>query len=151
MKPFDETDLAAYHLGDLPSRRARLLEKALRTDANLAAESEVYESMLRNFKDHAPLEVDEDIVERNWQRIQNRLPRLRSTCALLAGTLGRFRRHRLDPCCCRVLPLHSLSCAGLPFNRASSRSTSSYSSPAVNRWVNYLRWLRLYHPTTGRA
>ena len=75
MKPFDETDLAAYHLGDLPSPRARLLEKALRTDANLAAESEVYASMLRNFKDHASLEVDEDTVERNWQRIQYRLPR----------------------------------------------------------------------------
>lgn len=75
MKPFDEIDLAAYHLGDLSPRRARLLEEALQADARLAAESEVYASMLRNFKGHASLDVDEDTVDRNWRRIQSRLPR----------------------------------------------------------------------------
>ncbi len=75
MKPFNEDDLIAYHLHELSPRRARALEKALQADPALAAEFEAYATMLRSFKGRVPLDVDEEIVERNWRRLWSKLPR----------------------------------------------------------------------------
>ncbi len=75
MKPFDENDLIAYHLQELSPRRARALEKAMQEDPSLVAESENYASILRSFKGVMPLDVDEEIVDRNWSRIWSKLPR----------------------------------------------------------------------------
>lgn len=75
MKPFNETDLVAYHLNELSPRRKRALEKALREDPALAAESEAYAKMLRSFKGAIPLDVDEEIIDRNWDKLWSRLPR----------------------------------------------------------------------------
>ncbi len=75
MKPFNETDLVAYHLNELSPRRKRALEKALREDPVLASESEAYAKMLLSFKGAIPLDVDEEIVDRNWNRVWSKLPR----------------------------------------------------------------------------
>ena len=75
MKPFDENELIAYHLQELPPRRARALEKAMRADPSLAAESKIYAEMLRSFKRRTPLDLDEEVVERNWSRLWATLPR----------------------------------------------------------------------------
>ncbi len=75
MKPFNETDLVAYHLNELSPRRKRALEKALREDPALATESEAYAKMLHSFKGATPLDVDEEIVDRNWNRLWSKLPR----------------------------------------------------------------------------
>ena len=74
MKPFNESDLIAYHLHELPPRRARALEAAIQSDPALAAESNAYATMLHAFKDSTPFEVDEDTMDRNWSRINARLP-----------------------------------------------------------------------------
>jgi hypothetical protein len=75
MKPFNENDLIAYHLNELPPRRARSLEKALEADPSLAAEFGAYATMLRSFRPGIALEVDEEVVDRNWNRLWSKLPR----------------------------------------------------------------------------
>ncbi|QHN02944.1 hypothetical protein FTO74_05840 [Granulicella sp. WH15] len=75
MKPFNENDLIAYHLHELSPGRARALEQTLRVDPSLASESEAYAAMLRSFKGGVPLEISEEIVERNWRSVWSKLPR----------------------------------------------------------------------------
>ena len=74
MKPFGESDLIAYHLKELSPRRARALEAAMQVDPSLAAESEAYATMLRSFKGSLSLAVDNDTLERNWNRLRQTLP-----------------------------------------------------------------------------
>lgn len=76
MKPFNEKDLIAYHLHELSPRKARALEQALQVDPSLAAESEAYAAMLRSFKASTPLDVDEEIVDRNWDSLWSKMQRI---------------------------------------------------------------------------
>jgi len=67
MNPFDQNDLIAYHLHELPPQRARALRRALRTDAQLALEFEAIAATLSAFsKDEAVLPLDAGTLDRYW-------------------------------------------------------------------------------------
>lgn len=102
MKPFDDKDLIAYHLGELSPRRARALERALQRSPSLAAESEAFAATLRAFKGGEQLRVGEEELARNWRallpslvaykrgpvmRSRWRLPALAGAGVALASTL----------------------------------------------------------------
>lgn len=70
MKPFDENDLIAYHMHELSPRRARALERALQTDAALAAEFKAYATMLQGFRHEEPLHVEDEALERAWLAVR---------------------------------------------------------------------------------
>jgi len=70
MKTFNEDDLIAYHLGELPWLRRRQLRSALEKNSALAAESEAIAEMLRAFGAEAAPVVDDAMLERTWQRVR---------------------------------------------------------------------------------
>lgn len=70
MKPFDEEDLIAYHLHELSPRRARALQRELRANPQLAAESEAFAATLRAFKGDGLLVFDEEVLDRNWTELR---------------------------------------------------------------------------------
>lgn len=74
MKPFNEDDLIAYHLHELSPRRARALEEALKADPSLAAESQEYALLLSSFKEGPVVDVDEEMLDRNWRELERGLP-----------------------------------------------------------------------------
>ncbi len=79
MRPFDENDLIAYHLNELPLRRRVALERALKVDADLSAQSESIAETLRGFKGHRLFDLDsrldDGLVEWNWKVLAPALPR----------------------------------------------------------------------------
>jgi hypothetical protein len=71
MKSFDDEDLIAHYLHELPPRKASALESALQTDPALAARYEAYATMLRAFKaGAATMDFDEEVMARNWSALQ---------------------------------------------------------------------------------
>ena len=72
MKRFDDEDLVAHYLHELPPRKADVLERALQTDPTLAARYEAYATMLRAFKAGAATDI---------------LPRLRNELSSESGAL----------------------------------------------------------------
>ena len=79
MKPFDENDLIAYHLDELPKHRRKDLERALEADAELLGQSESIAETLRGFKGHSPFDLNpglqDGLVEWNWKVLSPALPR----------------------------------------------------------------------------
>lgn len=76
MRPFDESDLIAYHLHELPAKRVRELLQAFQKNPALAAESMAIATMLAEYKHHSPLDVAPNVMERNWHVVRNALPRV---------------------------------------------------------------------------
>lgn len=76
MRPFDESDLIAYHLHELPAKQVRALLQAFQTDPVLLAESTAIAAMLAEYKHHSPFDVAPNVMERNWHAVRNALPRV---------------------------------------------------------------------------
>jgi opacity protein-like surface antigen len=118
MKPFDDKDLIAYHLHELPPRRAHALRRALAQDPALAAEYDAYAAMLDSFKQAPTFPMDEAVFARNWQAI---LPSLAT--------------HRMAPLRLRWR-LPALAGAGLAFAATAffltTRPSNQTPTPAVS-------------------
>ena len=69
VKPFDESDLIAFHLNELPAGRMRRLRRALAGSATLAAELAAVGKALDAFKD-VPLRVDDGMLDRSWAALR---------------------------------------------------------------------------------
>ena len=76
MRPFDESELIAYHLHELPPQQEQELRQALHNDPTLAAESVSIESMLAEYKNHTPINVDAHALDRSWHAVRHALPRI---------------------------------------------------------------------------
>lgn len=75
MKRFDDEELVAHYLHDLPPEEADTLERALQVDPALAARYQAYAAMLDGFKaGAATMVVDETVTERNWRALEAALP-----------------------------------------------------------------------------
>jgi hypothetical protein len=73
MKPTNDEELIAYHLGELSRWRRMQMRRRLERDEELAAQSEEIVATLRAFCcDPAPV-VSEAAVERSWQRVRGSL------------------------------------------------------------------------------
>jgi hypothetical protein len=73
MKPTNDEELIAYHLGELSRWRRMQMRRRLERDEELAAQSEEIAATLRAFCcDPAPV-VSEAAVERSWQRVRGSL------------------------------------------------------------------------------
>ncbi len=71
MSTFDQNDLIAYHMLELPPQRERALRRALRIDAELASESAAIAQTLRAFPKHeAVLPLDADTLDRYWRALR---------------------------------------------------------------------------------
>lgn len=76
MSPFNESDLIAYHLHELPAKQVRALLQAFQKDPALLAESTAIANMLAEYKHHTPFDVAPNVMERNWHAVRNALPRV---------------------------------------------------------------------------
>jgi|GEM_PF-6009194 len=76
MRPFDESDLIAYHLHELSSERTQELHHALQQDAALATEAVSIAALLAEYKHHTPSDVDAHAIERNWDAVRHAIPRV---------------------------------------------------------------------------
>ncbi len=67
MSPFNQDDLIAYHLHELPWYRVRALRRALQTDPALASESDAIAATLRAFpKDEPAPPLTADALDKYW-------------------------------------------------------------------------------------
>lgn len=71
-KRISESELIAYHLHELPSRRERAVAQALESGAALAADSAAIEATLHAVKD-APTPIDQAAFTRAWAALQPHL------------------------------------------------------------------------------
>jgi hypothetical protein len=70
---FNEEDLIAFHLNELPRARANDLRRALESDAQLATESEEIAATLRAFRDAPTPHIDAAMMERSWSNVRSSL------------------------------------------------------------------------------
>jgi hypothetical protein len=71
MMRFDDNDLIAHYLHELPPLKASALERALQTDPALAARYEAYATMLHAFKaGGATMVFNDEVMARNWKALQ---------------------------------------------------------------------------------